>query len=867
MVQFKPYFMGQMEPPHPRLTSVQKCFRTTDIESVGDPSHLTFFEMLGNFSIGDYFKREAVFWAWEYVTKVLGLHKDRLWAAVYTDDEEAYGLWCEVGIPPNRIRRYGEEHNFWYSGPVGPCGPCSEIHYDFGPQWGCGPQCEPSHDCPRFLEIWNLVFMTFFRHEDGSLTPLPRRNIDTGAGLERLASATLFQDPRWDPSQLPTVYDTQLFRPIIGCIEELSGHRYGRDPLVDRAMRIVAEHGRAVTFLIGDELAPVVPSNEERGYVVRRILRRAVFMGHRYLGLEEPFMADVAEAVINLMGNTYEELKRQRPFILPTVRQEEERFRQTLRRGLAMLEERLRELPAGAQLAAEEAFTLHDTYGFPLDLTREIANERSIQVDEEGFQRLMEQQRQRARLSSPTSVAISRPLQVHESAALWLEETPFLGYDTLEVQASIVAVLADETVRSELREGEEGIIVLSRTPFYSEGGGQVGDRGRISSLDGPGSFVVEDTQATEEGIFALEGGGWARVRGRVILHRGRMAKGTLRQGEAVLAQVDPQHREDTMRNHTATHLLQAALRHVLGLHVRQAGSLVAPDRLRFDFTHPQALTPAELEEVEALVNEKIRQNLPVDVRYTSLDEALKEGALAFFGEKYGEQVRVVEVNSVQPKFSVELCGGTHCRRTGDIGLFVIVDEGSVAAGVRRIEALTGRKALAFVRQQLNAIERVSARLGTSQESLDQRIEAILEEQEALRRKIRELERALATTSSSTLLAGLTQVSGVPFLARRVDAPSMDALRHLGDTVRSQLGSGVAVLGAIIDGRPAFLAIVTKDLTSKVHAGELVKRVAAVAGGSGGGRPDLGQGGGRDAQKLDEALSQAQHVLEEMLATR
>ena len=848
MVPFKPYFLGQAQPPHSRLTTVQKCFRTTDIDSVGDTSHLTFFEMLGNFSIGDYFKAEAIAWAWEYVTRVLGLERERLWTAVYLDDDEAFELWRQVGVPQERIRRYGEEHNFWFSGPVGPCGPCSEIHYDFGPPFGCGPACEPAHDCGRFLEIWNLVFMTYFRQADGSYTPLPKKNIDTGAGLERLAAVVLFQGEGWDRSRPPSVYDTDAFRPIIRRVEELSGRRYGRHEATDRALRIVAEHGRAVTFLLGDERTPVVPSNEERGYVVRRVLRRAVYFGHRYLGLEEPFLQRVAEAVIEGMGDVYPELQRQREFVLRNLQQEEERFRITLERGLQLLEERL--AAARGVLPARDAFELHDTYGFPVELTREIARERGLQVDEEGFQRLMEEQRERARAAA-RSAEVGPVADVYASLAGL--ETPFIGYDTLEAPARVLALMArrdGSLVRApELMAPAQVEVVLSQTPFYPEGGGQVGDRGQIV---GPrGRLAVEDTQSVGEGI---------------VVHRGRLTEGALAEGEEVLARVDRQHREDTMRNHTGTHLLHAALRQVLGSHVRQAGSLVAPDRLRFDFTHPQALTPEEIARVEALVNEKIRQNLPVEVRYTTFQQAMEEGALAFFGEKYGEEVRLVEINSVTPRFSLELCGGTHCRRTGDVGAFVIVGESAVAAGIRRIEALTGRAASEFVRRTLDELEALAARLGTSPQGLTRRLEALLEEQESLRRRLRALERALASGApAQRLLEQAQQVEGVRLVAAQVEVPSLEALRYLGDALRQHMGSGVAVLGAVIEGRPLLLTVVTEDLTSRLHAGELVRRVAALAGGSGGGRPDLGQGGGKDAARLGEALAQAPALLREMLS--
>jgi len=876
MVQFKPYFMGQAKAPHPRLTTVQKCFRTSDIDSVGDTSHLTFFEMLGNFSVGDYFKAEAIPWAWEYVTQILGLDPDRLWPAVYLDDDEAFELWGKVGVPAERIRRYGEEHNYWFSGDIGPCGPCSELHYDFGPQFGCGPECEPDHEhCDRFEEIWNLVFMSYYC--DGEKrTPLPSRNIDTGAGLERIALAVMHNEAvRRGGSRAalkrPSVYDTDLFRPIIRRIEELSGKRYGQDQATDRAMRIVAEHARAVTFLIGDERTPVIPSNEKQGYGVRRILRRAVYFGQRYLGLEEPFLADVAQTVIQTMSGAYPELEHQRKFVLDIVAPEEERFEETLSRGLEMLDNALVQYAPTKLIPGQEAFLLHDTYGFPLELTREIAVERGFTVDEAGFQAEMEKQRGRARAAQRSVAEFGRGID--SAAVTKIGETTFVGYAGLEAQTTVLAVLSQrhavETPRrgvSTLSRADTGVgpyevvqtaeagagveVLLAETPFYPEGGGQVGDRGEI--LGPNGRVLVEDTQSASAG--------------RLIVHRGRVVEGRIAVGETVTARVDPQHRADTMRNHTATHLLHAALRRVLGSHVRQSGSLVAPDRLRFDFTHTEALTPEQLAEVQRLVNEKARQNLPVQTRLTTFDQAMTEGVLAFFGEKYGEEVRVVEVDSVVPRFSAELCGGTHCQRTGDIGAFVITGESSIGAGMRRVEALTGRGAEEYVRAQQATLDEIARRLAAPRDAIAAKLDSLLAEQDALRKRVERLERSLASAPTTDQLLGrAVDVDGVRVLATSVDAPSVDALRYVGDAVRRGLASGVAVLGAVIDGRPQFLALVSPDLTQRgLHAGQILKQVASIAGG-GGGRPDMAQGGGKDPGKLDEALAAVPGIVREALA--
>jgi alanyl-tRNA synthetase len=949
MVQFKPHFMGQTKAPHPRLTTVQKCFRTSDIDSVGDTSHLTFFEMLGNFSVGDYFKADAIPWAWEFVTRRrrgLGLDPDRLWAAVYLDDDEAFDLWRRF-LPPERIRRYGEEQNYWFSGEVGPCGPCSELHYDFGSEFGCGSNCEPDHeDCDRFLEIWNLVFMTYFCDGD-KRDPLPSKNIDTGAGLERMAVASLFESDKWkDKSKLPSVYDTDLFAPVIRRVKRLSGRRYGRNKATDRAMRIVAEHARAVTFLIGDERTPVIPSNEERGYAARRVLRRAVYFGRRYLGMEQPFLSDLAETAIQGMSGGYPELEGQCKFVLDILAPEELRFDETLSRGLEMLEGLLAHRsrhggalpeiltfvdqrnpgaenaqgvlekygfhvgtgigePEAAQFVVElftdyltaleegddavahhcrlalerwpstisgaEAFLLHDTYGFPLELTAEIAQEHGFAVDEAGFEAEMEEQRERARAAAKGADAVAAD---QAYASLGDIQTAFRGYETLETQTTVLAVLSS-TARPEPVEGRaEGAparpepvegraeaeapaeveIFLADTPFYAEAGGQVGDRGEIVGPNG--RVAVEDTQ---------------RVAERLIVHRGRVVEGRIAVGDTVTARVDPQHRQDTMRNHTGTHLLHAALRRVLGSHVRQAGSLVAPGYLRFDFTHTEAMTDEQIAEVQRLVNEKIRQDLPVETRQTAYDQAMSEGVLAFFGEKYGEKVRVVEVDSVASKFSAELCAGTHCRSTGEIGLLVITGESSIGAGMRRIEALTGGGAEDYVRAQQSALDGIARRLGAPRDAVPAKVEALLADLDAQRKKVERLERSLARGAGSPAAKRETHtIDGISVSAAEVEATSQQALRFMGDAHKRELaGQGeqgaVAVIGAVIDGRPSFLAVASESAVSRgLTADALVRELAVLTGGGGGGRPDMATGGGKDPAKLAEVLKQVPDIARKLL---
>ena len=861
MVQFKPYFMGQAEPPAPRMVSIQKCFRTSDIDSVGDATHLTFFEMLGNFSVGDYFKKEAIEWAWELVTdpkEGIGLDPDKLWISVYLDDDEAAGHWRALGVPEERIMRYGEEDNYWFSGDVGPCGPCSEIHYDYGPTDGC-PECakgacHPQIDCGRFTEIWNLVFTMYYQNEDGSRSDLPQKNIDTGAGLERWAS--VLQGKR-------TVYETDLFRPIIELIQDVSG--FGPDwdgektgmsgeknesgVEVRRSKRIVAEHARAATFLIADG---VLPSNDGRGYVLRRIVRRAIAYGRR-LGLNRPFLSEIAEAVVRHYGREYGELVLNGEFIVRVVGLEEERFRETLTLGEAQLGEFLLHRAADSKmLAGPHVFHLYDTYGFPAELTQELAAEQGVEIDLAGFEREMEAQRERARAAARFRLTDAESAEAY--AALSHIQTRFVGYETPCHETTIAGIIAGGQTVESAEEGDEAEVVLHETPFYAESGGQVGDIGEIS---GPaGRFQVQDTQRTEGGL---------------ILHRGRVVEGRISVNDDVVAQVDAEKCRDTARNHTGTHLLHAALRRVLGPHARQAGSLVSPERLRFDFTHIEALKPDELAAVQRLVNEKIREDLPVRTRRTSYEEATAGGATALFDEKYAAEVRVVEVPEAAPagrqeeegeRYSAELCGGTHVQSTGEIGSLIIVSEESVGAGMRRIEAVTGRGAEEYVRERLAAFDRLGARLGVSggPAELEQRVDSLLDEMESLNKRVRALERELGRHTAESLLKEAENVDGSAVLAARVPATSPETLREMGDWLRDHLKSAVVVLGTIVGGRPSFLAMVTPDLAARgLHAGDLVKKVAQVTGGGGGGRPEMAQAGGVEAARLDDALRLARKL--------
>ena len=828
MVQFKPYFSGESEPPSRLLTSAQKSFRVVDIEEVGDATHVTMFEMLGNFSIGDYFKEGAVAYALECLDSVMGLPKERFAATVHDTDDEAHDIWRRVGIPDELIYRFGDEDNWWgppIHGAEGPCGPCSELHYDRGRELGCGrddcgPNCAntmPSGEtCDRYVELWNLVFMQFYHHPDGSRDRLPATGIDTGMGFERLVTVLQGVD---------TVYETDLFKPLVAKVEEISGAAYGSDPAVTKAICVVAEHGKSAAFLLADG---VVPGNEGRGYVLRRIVRRAIRHGRR-LGLEDPFLGEVARATADLMGGAYPELRNNLEFVLTSLRLEEEKFQQAYENGYAALSEALK----AGDLSGETVFRLWDTYGFPVEMTQEIAEEAGLAVDMEGFRRQMEAQRQRARASAQFGADRAK-VRLYES--LGVGGTRFLGYERLTAKGVVVGMLLDNRVVTEASEGDEVELALMETPFYPEGGGQVGDAGDVVGPEG--KIEVTDTQEVLPGL---------------TMHFGRVAGGKVSLGESVDAYVDPVRRQDTARNHTATHMLHAALRQVLGPHVRQAGSLVAPDRLRFDFSHVEAMTADEIESVEWLVNEKVRENARVHHSEDSYRSALDRGALAFFGDKYDETVRLVEIAN-GATFSFEVCGGTHVHRTGELGAVYVMSEASIGSGMRRLEAVSGRGAERTVRRRLNAGDAAAAALRTNVDDLGERIEGLLRELDDARRARELADRRLAASAAAGLLDLKQDVDGVALVAARVSAAQVDALRDMGDWLRDKLGSGVVVLGSVVENRPLLIAMVTTDLVAAgVDAAKIARGAAKAIGGGGGGRPDVAQAGGRNADGLDEAL--------------
>ena len=788
MVQFKPYFSGDAEPPNRRLTSSQKSIRTVDIDEVGDSTHLTLFEMLGNFSIGDYFKKEAIDFALDFFETEFGLAKERFAITIHDTDDESFQLWREAGIVPEEIYRFGDEDNWWGpAGLEGPCGPCSELHYDFGEGRGClrsdcGPNCAyPKNDagdaCDRYVELWNLVFMQYYHHLDGTRDPLPAPSVDTGMGLER--AAVVMQG-------VTTIYETDLFLPLLARVEALSGRSYGADDGDDYAMRVVSEHARSSTFLIGDG---VVPGNEGRGYVLRRVVRRAIRQG-RQLGMEGAFLGEVAGEVIEQMGGVYPELRNHQDFILTVLRLEEERFQQAFRNGYEALSEALE----GAEsLPGEVVFRLWDTYGFPVEMTSEIARERGIDVDMAGFEEQMASQRERARATAQFGGDRAK-IRVYESMAVGA--TRFLGYEQLTASSVVVGLVSGDALATEAAEGQDVEIVLVETPFYPEGGGQVGDAGQ---LVGPnGSVEVHDT---------LE------VMPEVIVHFGRVSAGAIALGDSVEAYADEIRREDTARNHTATHLLHAALRQVLGPHVRQAGSLVAPDRLRFDFSHVQPVSDEEMWQVQLLVNEKLRQNARIVKSEDTYAAAISKGALAFFGDKYGDRVRLVEIAN-GATFSFEVCGGTHVGRTGELGAVYVLGESSVGAGMRRIEAVSGRAAERLVWERFRREEAVARRLQVPPTEAEDRVESLVAALDEANRALTALERRQSLLAAESLLADCQDVGGVSVLAARTTAASADSLREVGDWLRDKLGSGVVVLGSVIGERPLLVSMVTADLVER-----------------------------------------------------
>ncbi|OIQ55215.1 alanine--tRNA ligase [Neomoorella thermoacetica] len=835
MVQFKDVYLGLDRRPFTRATTAQKCVRAggkhNDLDTVGRTArHHTFFEMLGNFSFGDYFKREAITYAWEFLTRVLELPPERLWVTVYQEDDEAYQLWQEIaGIPAERIVRMGEKDNFWAMGDTGPCGPCSEIIYDRGPEHACSstPCALGACDCDRWLEIWNLVFMQYERDSNGNLSPLPRPSIDTGMGLERVASVLQGVDSN---------FDTDLIAPLIKAVEKITGRTY--DPgEAGFPFRVIADHARSCTFLIADG---ILPGNEGRSYVLRRILRRAARFG-KALGIDEPFLYRLVDTVVAIMGGAYPEVAEQQEHIARVIEQEEIRFHETLNDGLKVLNgilERARQ--EGREVVSGlEAFTLYDTYGFPLDLTEEIAGEGGFKVDRDGFEKAMAAQRERARAAREDVKAYDFAL-AFAGALEDISGTAFTGYDQLEDKGTVLALFQEGARVTSLEANATGYVVLDRTPCYPEGGGQVGDRGELKWSGGQAR--VEDTRRLPDGK---------------IVHQINVTAGTLVVGQEVEIAVDRERRQATARNHTVTHLLHRALKNILGEHVNQAGSLVTPERLRFDFTHFAPLTGEELRAVEAEVNQKILANLPVTTLETSYQEAKAMGATALFGEKYGERVRVVKIDA----YSMELCGGTHLGSTSEAGSFRLVSESGIGAGVRRVEAVTGAAALEMALQDRQELATIAGLLKVPLAQATQRVRHLLEQNKENERELAQLRNELASYTIDKLLDRVQEVAGVPVLPARVQITDPEALREMAERLRSRLGSGVVVLGSQHDGRVNFVAMVSKDLVQRgIHAGNLLREVARIASGGGGGRADMAQAGGKDPGKLDQALAYSLKVV-------
>ena len=842
MAPLKPYFTGQEIPPRRRVTTCQKCVRTGDIENVGKTArHLTFFEMLGNFSFGDYFKHEAIAWSWEYLTKVLELDPERLYPSIYGEDDEAFKIWNEeIGIPAERITRFyrdpetGECDNFWEHG-AGPCGPCSEIYYDRGEKYGCGkPDCKVGCDCDRFMEVWNNVFTQFDGDGHGGYTELENKNIDTGMGLERLA--VVMQD-------VDSVFDIDTMKAIRDRICELSGKKYQTDALDDVSIRLITDHIRSSTFMVSDG---IMPSNEGRGYVLRRIIRRAARHG-RKLGIQDVFLAELSRTVIAESKDGYPELEEKKDFILKVLTQEEEKFNKTIDKGLAILSELEADMQAkGVKvLSGDEAFKLYDTYGFPLDLTQEILEEKGYSVDEDGFKAAMEVQKNTARSARKETNYMGADATVFNELDVNLT-TEFVGYEKIECTSKVTALTSATEIVDVLAEGEEGTIVVETSPFYATMGGQMGDHGIITTAGG--EFEVTDTVKLPNG--------------KAYGHIGRVLSGMIRVNDEVTLSVDADRRSKTCKNHSATHLLQRALREVLGTHVEQAGSFQDSDRTRFDFSHFQAMTADEIVKVETLVNEKIREAIPVETAVMSIEEAKKTGAMALFNEKYGESVRVVSMGD----FSKEFCGGTHVKNTADIAAFKILSESGVAAGVRRIEAITGENVMAYyadVERNLNEAAKVAK---TTPADLVKKIEAMQAELKKANAEIESLKSKAAKDALGDVLNNVKEIKGVKFLAAKVDGVDMNGLRELGDDLKNKLGdTAVLLLASVMEGKVNLVSMVS-DAAQKTgaHAGNLIKAVAGLVGGGGGGRPNMAQAGGKNPAGVDECLKAAEDIVAEQI---
>ena len=823
MAPFKPFFTGKMKPPHTRISTSQKCVRTGDIENVGRTArHHTFFEMLGNFSFGDYFKVEAITWAWEFLTKKLELPIDKLWVTIHPTDDEAYKIWTEqIGVSPDRVVKL--EDNFWEIGP-GPCGPCSEIYIDLGEERGCGsPDCAIGCDCDRYLEIWNLVFTQFDRDEEGNYTPLEKKNIDTGAGLERIASVL---------QNKPSNFETDLVFPIIEYAAKQAQKEYGKDLKTDVSLKVIGDHARSMTIMISDG---ILPSNEGRGYVLRRIIRRAIRHG-RLLGINDLFLAGAVDVVVKMFGEHYTVLKEKQDYIRKIIQQEEERFQATLAQGIEVLEKYIADLKAESKtvLDGELAFKLYDTFGFPWELTAEILEEQNMSLDKDVFDQKMEEQRTRARAARQENQRLAIP----DLKGL---QTETLSYNENATESTIVWMWTNGENVQEAHDGQEVGIVLSETAFYAEGGGQIGDGGMIV---GPtGNVVVETTKKLPDGT---------------IYHIGYVQDGMIRVSDAVKLEVELGKKRMTACNHTATHLLQAALKHVVGSHINQAGSAVDSERLRFDFSHFEPVTAEQLAQVEAEVNEVIRRGLPVTIELMSQEEAKAAGAMALFGEKYGDVVRVVSAGD----YSKELCGGTHVANTMEIGMIKIISEAGVAAGTRRIEALTGQGALRYYQHQEALLKQCAAILKTREEDVPARIEAIIEQGKRAEAALHEVMNKMQKDSAAELLNDVKEVGGVKYIIAQVEAGDMDGLRNTADMIRDKVENVVVVLGAVQQEKVSFVVMADKTaVQAGIHAGKIIKEVAKVAGGGGGGRPDMAQAGGKQPEKIGEALAKAEEMIQ------
>ena len=830
MAPLKPYFTGAEIPPRRRVTTCQKCIRTGDIENVGKTArHGTFFEMLGNFSFGDYFKTEAIHWSWEFLTEVVGLDPNRLYPSVYVDDDEAFEIWNkQIGIAPERIFRFGKEDNFWEHG-AGPCGPCSEIYYDRGEKYGCGkPGCTVGCDCDRYMEVWNNVFTQFENDGNGNYTELQQKNIDTGMGLERLA--VVVQD-------VDSIFDVDTICALRNLVCEISGKEYEKNYEHDVSIRLITDHIRSATFMISDG---IMPTNEGRGYVLRRLIRRAARHG-RLLGIEGPFLAKLGAAVIEGSKDGYPELEDKKEFIFKVLTNEENQFNKTIDQGLKILSDMEEEMKAANEktLSGENAFKLYDTYGFPLDLTKEILEEKGCGIDEKGFQAAMEEQRTKARTAREVTNYMGADATVYDEIDPAVT-TEFVGYDHLEYDSRVTVLAGESELVSSLMEGQKGTIFVEKTPFYATMGGQEGDTGVIETSNG--KFIVEDT---------------IKLRGGKFGHVGHMESGMISVGDTVSLKVSESKRRDTEKNHSATHLLQKALKTVLGSHVEQKGSLVTPDRLRFDFAHFQAMTPEEIQKTEDLVNKEIQAALPVETAVMDIEEAKKSGAMALFGEKYDQKVRVVSMGD----FSKELCGGTHVKNTSAIMLFKIVSEAGIAAGVRRIEALTGNGVIDYYKKQENLLTQAAKVLKTQPSEVCEKIAHLKDEVKTLQSENESLKSKLAQGALGDVMDKVQEVKGVKLLAAKVDGEDMNGLRDLGEQLKEKLGEGVVVLPADNGSKVNLLAMAT-DAAQKAgaHAGNLIKGVAAIAGGGGGGRPNMAQAGGKNPEKAQEAVDAAAEIL-------